>query len=309
MELSCDARICRHRVDQLAGSVLRMARHKANDVISLDLANSRKKVCKITFSSEFLTVGVDVLTEQGNLSATACDKLAHLTQNILGTAAAFSASDVRNDTVRAEIVTAVHNADPSLIGILTQNGDSLHRDRLALVRAKASLLRGHHAVKDLGHLPELLRAEGKINIGIASLDTVDGLLFGNHAAGNADDQRRIFRFQMLIATRDGKRSLLRVITHGAGIDDDDVSVLLFIGLFITHRLQHTRNALTVRFVLLTAVRYHARLLDRARRNDITNFICIFNLLLHLLRSRVTRGNIRSFFHINSPFETLGHSIP
>ena len=82
---------------------------------------------------------------------------------------------------------------------------------------------------------------------------------------------------MLVTTCDGKCSLLCVIAHGTGIDDDNIRVFLFVGFFVAHCLQHTRNALAVGFILLTAVSDDTRLFHISCGDDGSDFIRIFNL--------------------------------
>ena len=85
-----------------------MAGHKANDEIALDLGNRRKKPRE----GHIGIIGVDVLTKEGYLPNSAIYKRKAFRKNICAASASFPAPDVRNDTIGAEIITAVHNGNP-----------------------------------------------------------------------------------------------------------------------------------------------------------------------------------------------------
>ena len=269
-----DLFVFRHHVNQLKRSILRMARHKANRKIAFDRANAAKKFSEITFTTKFLAIGIDILTEQGNLTAAGCHKVFYFFQNTFGTAASFSTAYVRHDAVGAEIVAAVHDAHPSAERAFTANGNTLGNNRLTHVREEESLLFSDRAVQDLRHTPQRLCAENKIHVRIALFHLVAHALFRYHAAADTDEKRRLFGFQMLVSARDRERLFLCVTAHGAGVDHDNIRFFLGIGLFIAHSNEHAHHALAVCLVLLAAVSDDAGFSFHAVGKNAFNFINI-----------------------------------
>ena len=74
MELLCNFRICRHDVDKLSCRILGMARHKPEEKIARKRREPSEQLCKIAAVIAVFPIGVDVLSEQGDLLAAALDK-------------------------------------------------------------------------------------------------------------------------------------------------------------------------------------------------------------------------------------------
>src|SRR5690606_7492963 len=67
----------------------------------------------IVYILEVLTIRIDVLSKQRYLLIALTCQLTHFCNDILWTATTLLASCVWHDTIRTELVTAVHNVDPS----------------------------------------------------------------------------------------------------------------------------------------------------------------------------------------------------
>ena len=58
-------------------------------------------------------IGIHILSEQSHFLITVISQRTYLFDNTLCRPADFPASDIRNDTVRAKIITTLHNSDKS----------------------------------------------------------------------------------------------------------------------------------------------------------------------------------------------------
>ena len=86
-----------------------MARHKVQKVISLYLIKLCEKIRKVVVRTKVLSVGVDVLTEERNVAVALCYECLNLVYYVFLAAATLATSYVRNNTVCAKIITAIHN--------------------------------------------------------------------------------------------------------------------------------------------------------------------------------------------------------
>ena len=82
------------------------------------------------------------------------------------------------------------------------------------------------------------------------------MLLVGHTAAQADDQAGLFFLKALQRAHVAEHPLLGVLTHGAGIEQDQVGILRLIAQAVTDIYQHAFNALAVVDVLLTAVAVH-----------------------------------------------------
>ena len=67
---------------------------------------------------------------------------------------------------------------------------------------------------------------------------------------------RFFSFQALQCTHIAEHALLGVLTHGAGIEEDEVCILGLIAQAVADIHQHALDALAIVDVLLTAIAVH-----------------------------------------------------
>ena len=65
------------------------------------------------------------------------------------------------------------------------------------------------------------RADKNVDIRVALLHRVDAVLLSDHAAADADDERRVFLLELLETAGDREGAELRVLADGAGVDDDE----------------------------------------------------------------------------------------
>ena len=82
------------------------------------------------------------------------------------------------------------------------------------------------------------------------------MLLVGHAAAQADDEAGLFFLEPFQRAHVAEHPLLSVLTHSAGIEQNQVSILGLIAQAIADIYQHALDALAVVNVLLTAVAVH-----------------------------------------------------
>ena len=99
MEMSCNLPAFGHCVKKLFCAILGVRGHKADYKISGQSVDHFKKLCKIDVTLKVFTVGVYVLTQQGNILTAVCDKLFGLFDNFFRLTASFTASYIGHNAV------------------------------------------------------------------------------------------------------------------------------------------------------------------------------------------------------------------
>ena len=141
------------RVDQLAAGVLRVACHKADLVITGDLAQQVQKIGKVNGVFQPLAVAVDILAQQGDLLVALRHQLPELLQNGGGLTAALPPADIRHNAVGAEVIAPVHDGQPCAEAGIAADGHLLDHSvalgglfQIALALADALRQHGGQAV-------------------------------------------------------------------------------------------------------------------------------------------------------------------
>ena len=103
---------------------------------------------------------------------------------------------------------------------------------------------------------DAVHAEHEVHIGVAPAQLFHHMLLVGHASAQADDQAGLFLFEALEGTHIAEHPLLGVLTHSAGVEEDQVGVLRLVAQAVANIHQHTLDALAVVDVLLAAVAVH-----------------------------------------------------
>ena len=258
-----------NRVDELAAGVLRMARHEADLVVAGDFAQQVQKVGKVDGMFQPLAVAVDVLAQEGDLLIALLDKLPELCQNCGGLAAALPPADVGHDAVGAEVVAPVHDGQPRAEAGIAADGQLLDHGvalgglfQIALALADAL---GQHG----GQPVNAVHAKDKVHIGVALAQLFDDVLLLGHAAADTDHQARVLLLELFQRADIAENALLGVLTHGAGVEQDEVGVFDIVTQAVADILQNALDLLAVVDVLLAAVAAYIRqrrcLIERRQR--------------------------------------------
>ena len=254
MELLCNVLAACHRVEELVGRVLRLARHKAEPIVAGNGVDGGEQVCKVVIGAQVLAVAVHVLAEEGDLLVALGDQAAAFLDDLLRLAAALAAADVGHDAVRAEVVAAVHDAHPRAHAALAHDGKILGDAAVLVLDGENALILRVHLVQQLGEPPLGLRAEHQVYVVVGVFHLVGHDLLLRHAAAEADDLIGLCGLRVAEAAQVAVNALFRVLADGAGVEQDDVGLILVARELIAHLAQHAHEHLAVCHVLLAAER-------------------------------------------------------
>ena len=247
-----------HGVEQLIAGVLGLGRHKADQVVAVDLVQLPQQVRKVPGLRQILAVGVDVLAQQGDLLIPLRRQLADLLHDLLRGAAALPAPDVGDDAVRAEVVAPIHDGHPRPNPALPDHGHALGNGAVLVLHGEHPAPAGIHPVQQLRELPQGLGPEHQVHMAIALPDLPGHLRPLGHAAAQADDLLRVRLFRVGQGAQGAVNPLFRMVPDGACIHDHNVRPGRIVGEIAPHIPQHPQNMLAVGHVLLAAEGVHHR---------------------------------------------------
>ena len=104
-------RIFRDHLQQAAGEIFRMGRGEADALDAFHCAHLFEKIGKIM---PFIAIGIDILSQQGDLAETLSGQAFHLIDHVLRRTAAFPAPGVGHHAEGAEIVATAHHRQPGI---------------------------------------------------------------------------------------------------------------------------------------------------------------------------------------------------
>jgi hypothetical protein len=145
-------------------------------VVAFNRSKSLEEICKIAIEIASSAVRIDVLTEESDILVALGDKTAHLGFYCIRMAASLASANVGNNAVGAEIIAAVHYADPRAVVALADYGNILDHGRSVLGDNEGSLCPRQTAVKQLGEHIKIGRSKSKVNVRIFMLDLVCTML-------------------------------------------------------------------------------------------------------------------------------------
>ena len=169
-----------------------------------------------------VAVGVDCLPEEGDLPEALLREVAHTAQDLGRFEAALAAAHVGDDAEGAELVAAADDGHPGVGGASVRG--RVDAD-VVLGAAQAGVEEGL-----VGALGQQVRQP---RVGVGAGDQVDpgrppgqrlGQVLG-HAAEDAEGQARAPGPQAVELAGAADDALLRVLAHGAGVDEDHVRLL------------------------------------------------------------------------------------
>ena len=233
-----------------------MAGHKSQQEFTGQLGQFRQQVCKVYAAIEILAVGIDVLAQQGDVTAAAFHQLFHLGNDILRLAAPLPAPDIGHDTIGTEVVAAVHDADPGLEGAGAHHRQTLGNGAGFVLRGKDPFPGVQDPIQQGGELPQVMGGKDAVHMDVALADFFRHGRLAHHAAAEENLLAGMAALGMDQGAYVAQNPLLRVFPDGAGVDDNDVGPFLAVLHGVAALLQHTADAFGIGFVLLTAVGVH-----------------------------------------------------
>ncbi len=243
-----------HGAEELLRGVARMAGHEADQEVAGDVVYGSYEIRKVAAFAQILAVAVDVLAQQGDVLISGLDQGARLGDDVVKAPRALPARGRRgDDAVGAEVVAAVHDAQPGLHAAGAADGQALGHHALARRDLEHSPLPAQRALIELREAPELVRAEAEVHYaeGFFIFSAMSAAL--DHAAADRDDEPRVFRLGVHQRADVAQYAHLRVLAYGAGVHDDEVGLVLVLGEAEAHELYIAADGLAVGLVLLAAI--------------------------------------------------------
>ena len=111
MEVPADLLGMLHHLDQLIRQILGVGGHETDSLQSLNFFYFLQKLCKGNGLFQVLAIGIHILSQQHDLYNAICHQSLDLPDDILRITASLPTTDIRHNTVAAEIIAAEHNID------------------------------------------------------------------------------------------------------------------------------------------------------------------------------------------------------
>ena len=253
VQLRHDVRGLRHRVDHVVGERRRVRAGEADALEPADLARGAQQLAERPTVAELDAVGVDVLAEQGDLDRAVVDQGLDLGQDVAGAAVLLLAAQRRDDAEGAGVVAADRDRHPARVRGVALGGE---RGGEGLQRLEDLDLGGvvvPRALEQAGKRAHVVRAEDDVHPRRLLQDDVLVLL--GEAAADGDLHPLVAPLDAGEVAEIAVELVVRVLAHGARVDDDDVR-LRTVGGHVTGRLQGTAQPLGVVHVHLAPERAH-----------------------------------------------------
>ena len=245
-----------HGPEELFGGILRMAGHETDQEVPGNVVDHADQIGEVHVQAEVFAVGVDVLAEKRDVFITGGDQLLCFPDDILRQTGALAPAHVGNHAVGAEVVAAVHDGEPGFDAAVALARDALGHDAEILLGGIDALVPVHDPLEKLGKAPELMRTEDQVHNGIGMFDPFGHVLLLHHTAADRNDLVRVGFLGMVQGTDIAEHAHLGMLTHGAGVDDDDIRLKLVLRLSVAHLGEIAAELLAVGLVLLAAVGVH-----------------------------------------------------
>ena len=254
VDVVADLLTLRNQVDELSGAVLWMRGHKADAKISVQRLDAAQKLGKVDRFYQALAIGVDILPQQQDLLVAHRQNLSGLLQDSVRLAADLPAADIRNNTVGAEVVTAVHDLQRRLHTARTADGQMLGNrigSSFPLKAVNHSALTAQQAVEQFWQAVQHMGAKDQLHKGITAADLPDDLFLLHHAAAQTDNDVWICLFEALELPDHAQQSHLRIFTDGASVVEDNIGLLFIKYRLTAHIDQHSHDLFAVGHIALT----------------------------------------------------------
>ena len=252
MQVLCNLFALSHGVKQLMRAVLRVRGHEAYDEIAVDIIYLAQKRCKIHLALAVVSVGIDILPEQGYLFISAPDKLARLADYNIAAAAALASADIGNYTVSAEVIAPVHYRQPRFKSAVSVQRQIFRDNAVGIFDIKYTLAGRQSAVKQLREFMCGMSAENYIDKRIALLNLFGYPLLLHHASAEDYFEVGILLFYFFERTDISEESVFGVLADGAGVKKRYIRVFRLFCESEAHFFKQAFESLTVGNVALTA---------------------------------------------------------
>ena len=234
-----------HSGDGLVGEVMRVRGGEA-DPLDAGLAHLAQQLREPRLAVDVAAVGVDVLAQQRDLAHAVRHEPLALADDRLHGAALLAAADIRDDTVRAEVVAAGHDRHPGVEFLGSAAREVAGEPATLLLGVDLDLLSvvGEGLLQERRQAGERARAEDDVGGGDVGADLLaialrDAAADGDHAFSAGRLRRAHHGGRLTI------EALVGVLAHAARHEDDDIGLLRVLDPDAAVLLQEPLDALGV----------------------------------------------------------------
>ncbi len=247
-------------LDQRIVEIQRMGRREADAVDAVDggdVVDQQRQVRRRAVVHG-TGVAVDVLPQQGDLAHALLGELRALAEDVLERARDLLTAGVGHHAEAAVLAAALHDRDEGGRPLGPGLGQAVELLDLREADVHHRALRPARAVHHIRQTVQGLGPEDHVHVGRALGD--GRALLARHAAADADHQPRALGLERLPAPELREHLLLRLLAHGAGVEQDEVRLLggthALVAALGTEHLRHLRGVVLVH---LTAVGVYVNL--------------------------------------------------
>ena len=247
-----DVRVRLHHLDELIREILRVRGHIAYAPETRQLCHGGEQLREARAARDVIAIGIDILTEQGDLETAIRDQLLALTEDRRRITRLLPTPHVRHDAVGAEIIAAVADVHRALEAVATVTRQLLDDELRILEHLEGPLPGDECLVQKLRELVDIVRTEDETHVRIALPDPLDLVLLLHHAAGDADDHP-LAALVLMLQTADPTVELhVRVLPHRTGREQHHIRIPVILRHRVAAALQDTEQLLTILRRHLTA---------------------------------------------------------
>ena len=240
-----------NNVYEAVSAVLGVRGHEFYAELTFKPVKAAEQLRKINIGA--ITVGIDILSEEQDILIAVLHKGFYFGNNILRTAGTFPAPYIRNYTVGAEIVAAVHYGNAGFERTVTCYRQALCDNAVTVGNIKYTSSLKYLGKKYLGKFMQDMRAENYIYKRKSIFQALCGVLLLHHTAAYCNYQLGIFLFQVLERTYIAENSFYCIFPYSTGIEQDKIGIGGVVSERVAHFRQHSLDTLAVTDILLTAV--------------------------------------------------------
>ena len=194
-----------------------MRGHKSYSLKTLYVIEHIYESCKISVLITF--VGIYILPQQSYLLNSVGNESSDLIYYVKRFAASLPASRIRDYTVCAEVVAAVHNVDKCLVPVKALCRQSLYYFSAVLPDVHNLLLLIHYIFEKLREHMYVVRSKYYIHPRIFHLERIYNVLLLHHTAAYSNHKFRVLSFFLFELSQRAEKSLVCVFSDTACIYD------------------------------------------------------------------------------------------
>jgi hypothetical protein len=252
-----------HRRDHVIGEVLRVRAGEPDPLQPVDVTAGPQQLAEGEPVAELDPVGVDVLTEQGDLQDALLDQRANLGEDVAGPAVPLTAAQGRDDAEGTGVVAADRDGHPAGVGRLPSGGQRGREDLQGLADLDLGLVVVPRPVQQHRQGADVVGTEHDVDPGRPADDLAPVLL--REAAADRDLHAGVGELGGTQVPQVAVEPVVRVLAYRAGVEHHDVRCIVLRRADVTGVLQQPGDPFRVVHVHLAPVRHDLVASRHARR--------------------------------------------